>query len=679
VNTPDGRAFVLRTERTGSKPEKIQSQTLFEVKAESVKKEPEAIAAGLTFQLLDEVTGEPIEEVQITLETGSKTSMDDSEAADGLYAYPSPLSHDPDGQLSRITLDANGYLGVTLEVDLSVATDLGAVFLDPGITVQGLVIDSSTGAPVSGAEVTSIRRHPWGALAADHFGYRNTTETDAQGRFRLTGLEEGSGCFRITAEHRIVRAFPLDSLLPEESRDLGALYLENSAAVAGRAVDGDQKPVADATVELRAGNLRNPCLRLTQGVDEEGIFAFPAVAPGPYWLAVIRDHKVLASRKVEVEEGEPQDLGEIEARLRTFKGRVLLNGEPLNNASVTIAEDQAGEFLPPPVFIASPVIGSPTGGRQTIVSDLPNTLGASLDEGGYFETQGYLPPGEAWLSVTTQEGALLRQTVKVSPGLAPVEMTLDIQGEPIRGLVLDPQGDPVEGAAVSLLAGTRALRSTESGADGVFLLPASPVGSLVLEAQSREGVVTVWYDAQEEAFAPVELILQPEASGRILLEPPLGPSGAYVRTVALISDGQRTHILRTLDAPYAVTGLRPGVYKVLAFSRGVLRSLPTVDLRQDREQRVSIDVAEGEQIAVELEEEQAGRSVRLLTEDGYSASPLLGYVGRALEVALDGTLSLPTVEEGRWVLAYHDGSQDHRLALTIGSGAEQRHLRIPFP
>lgn len=672
LNGPDGRAYLLRTERSGFSGSEIRSQVLYQVPAPALAatgaEAPATRPAGLTFRLLDEETAEPVLHARLMVETGSKTVLEESDGPDGLHVVPLPTSA-PAGP-SRITLDADGYLSTSFEADLAGHADLGTILLSPGVIVRGLVLDAQTGAPLPGARVSSVRRHPWGALAAAHLGYVNAATTDAEGRFRLSGFEEGGGCLSVAAPGQVEQAVPLGVLEEGESRDLGTVYVGQAARVTGRAVDGDGEPfesrapgtVGAVSAELRAGPLRAPCLRLEQPVGEAGAFDFPAVPPGRYWLALLQDHRILATERVEVEGGSPLDVGEVVARLRTFQGRLSLGGVPLGGASVTLSEGGAGEPLPAPVFLASS-----QGGRQTLVSDLGSTLGTSTDPEGRFAVRGYLPPGEAWLTATLNDGTTLRHPFQLQGLFQPVDLDVDFRGPPLRGVVLDERGAPAPGVTVSLLDGDDVLRVAASAADGTFELPAAPPGSHVLEAKAQEGLARQLYDPEKGSALP-ELRLQAAEAARLVVAPPLDDSGAPLRTAAFVTDGRRTHLLRTLQGPTAFPGLPPGRYQVVAYAGGVLTASPPVDLTAGQQQEVHLEATDATPEPVQLGEDLAGLPVRLLTSDRFSASPLLNHLGRTLEVGLDGQVDLPALGPGRWLVTFQGQPKPREGGFVVQAG-----------
>jgi hypothetical protein len=665
MNGPKGKAYVLRTERSGYKAAEVLSQKLFEIQLDrgGQGSASKAAAQGLTFELRDLVSGSPIPAVQARFQMDERGTRDESQAEDGRHFLkkPAPRGVDADSITTAVlTLDADGYLPLSFPVDLAPPGDLGRIFLDPGITVEGTLLDAATGLPVRDGRVIHIRRHDWGALAADYFGYHDTAVPDAEGRFRLTGLEPGEACLRFEAAGQPSQALLLSALEPQEERQLGTVFVEGKASVRGQVVDADGDPLDESAVELRATSLRSPCVRLQAEVDADGRFSFPAVAPGNYWFGVFRRQQLVASQKVEVRAGRNLDLGEVAASLIDFRGRLQLQGAPLAQGYVALAEAQGAEFLPSPIFISQGA-----GKGQKLVSDIGSTVGTNTDIAGSFQAEGFLPPGDAWLTVTTAEGTVLRFPFQIPPDGRKVVLDHDFQGEEGHGWVIDEQGDRISGATVSLLQAEAALISAVTDEAGEFRLPALPTGDFVLEARKKNLLGRQPYRVSAEEAPTVEILVEARQSRELLVVPADASAGASSRSVVLVTDGKRIHVVRDLDRAEVFEGLPPAVYKVLAYGHGAIEAGPQVDLRWSRTAEVRFDGAEALPVSLRVAGELAGRTVQLETEDGFSLAPLLSRVGQALEVDPEGRVALPALTRGTWRVAYHDGRRFRQQTFRV--------------
>ena len=147
----------------------------------------------------------------------------------------------------------------------------------PGGAVEGTVINSATGAGISGALVTFF-----GGPSA-----RYNATSDAVGHFKISGMTPGT--YRASAEKDGFSTLALDiaSFLSNPGFRVTAgpdplrvdLKLAPLNAIRGRVFDQDGKPAAGIQVNL------NPNMLGSVVTDEEGRFALEQVKPGSYTLS----------------------------------------------------------------------------------------------------------------------------------------------------------------------------------------------------------------------------------------------------------------------------------------------------------------------------------------------------------------------------------------------------------
>jgi hypothetical protein len=636
VNLPDGRALVIFREMTFSPggPPSITQQLLLELKLETA---PGAPAAALRFELRDSLKGEAVTTARATLRHGKTTVEKTLASVDGRYAVPLP---EQPGDL-RLTLLSNGFAAVAFTLPNQEA-DLGTIYLDPGVTVEGTLRQETTGEPLVGAQVRAVRRHPWGTLAAARLGHVNAAGTDAEGYFRLGGLEAGSLCLTIT--HPDIAPSPLALADAEESRrhDLGTVLLGGGVPLEGRVVGGEGEPRAGVPVDLRSGPWRNPCSRLRTVTGEDGRFHFPQVGPGSYRIAVFQGQTLAAVEPVQVET-TPVSVGDLALREQRIEGQVRLAGAPAPGGTLTLEVWGHQGFDPPPVFFTT------AGGGQELISDLAPRL-AAVVEAGRFSARGFLPPGEAIATYQPDaSGPRYRLPVVIEETAGTVSIDLEFDGEPLSGIVLGPRGTPLGGAAVWLKKAEVAIRSTVADGEGRFTLPLVPPGRYFLEGQleALEGELSVSTGATE-----YRLPLTPRRPLRLEILVSTRDGKPAPGTVVALRDGDRTQLFQTTGADGRATflGLVPGRYHPTLLHAGGLIPTSPIDLaRGDATLQVPLTLPAVHPVTLRAEAATLDPP-RLTSASGVSVEPLLAYLGRRLQFTPDGYLELPPLAAGHWIL-----------------------------
>ena len=190
-----------------------------------------------------------------------------------------------------LTAEKPGYVTLTQPLS-SYRPGIGLsvdIVLDPAGTVEGSVVDPD-GRPVPDAIVYAIGMTSPGV--EDQDAVRNTT-TGADGGFRLSGLPGGNTDLGVvSADHapaliRDVRVIPRETVVVTET-----ILLTPGVTIAGRVVDREGEPVADAWVQIfRDKDLRRFKLPGRQALDsagtvartdEDGRFTGTGLAPGNY-------------------------------------------------------------------------------------------------------------------------------------------------------------------------------------------------------------------------------------------------------------------------------------------------------------------------------------------------------------------------------------------------------------
>ncbi|MCW5807825.1 MAG: carboxypeptidase regulatory-like domain-containing protein, partial [Deltaproteobacteria bacterium] len=390
----------------------------------------------------------------------------------------------------RIVAGADGYTAAfhQLEVRADETLDLR---LNAGATIAGRVLDPD-------------RRPAPGAVVA--VGAR-TTIAGPEGRFSLDGMRPGR--FEVLAAHGDLVAPPREVTVAYGGAvDVELVLAVSRAAIAGRVVDGDGHPVANARVEADGPLARHA----VTGAD--GTYRIAGLVAGTYEVAGTAADLVRASTSAVV---GPD--GESTADLRLARGVTVrgvvrtARGEPVAGATVAtsaanlrdprldVTTDARGAFRVGPlptgqvrlsayhrehgiseivhvdlpagsspeaelVFRAAARItgivrhddGTPAAGAQVTITpaDAPARWSLTADREGRFAVDA-LPDGEYWVAARppvaaapqTHSSRKAWRSVTLAAG-APREVELEVPGgrEHVRGRVVDGSGAPVAGAAV---------------------------------------------------------------------------------------------------------------------------------------------------------------------------------------------------------------------------------------
>lgn len=649
LNGPDGQASIFVRNRSARG--EVTWQGLFRLTLDVQPQQADAPAgARLRFRLADLQTDQTIGKVRLTLRaSGQHRWLDLTSSSDHFdVTVPPEIS-------TRIELAASGYRSLSLEMTAARGqlTDLGTLFLDPGVAVQGTLLHQATGAPLAGATLSFLPPTTWGGLAARHFGWHHSVKTDSRGNFRLSGLEPGTQCLEVTHPQLAPSPVVVPDLDPGEQRDLGIMVLGTQTEVHGRVTDLHGQGQPNVEVELRTGSLHRPCVRLRQTTGEEGEADFPAVAAGRY-LAVVRQHGTIqAVQAVTLEGSGRHQLDDLVLPLRRFQGTVQLDGILVQTGLLVLTSRSQAAYTPTPVFVQ----GS-NHDRQQLLNDLQPTVVARVEADGSFDTEGTLPAGDILITFTTAEGVEMRQILPLPTG-----SRLDVDfagGSALHGIAQTSEGDPLPGAVISLrssLPDLRGidLRTTRAGADGTFVLPNIPTGdyNLIGTWGSRERPLTVEVPARfgAEAEETVELTFSPQLP-RVLAAHILTPAREPATGAAVLaSDGRHIHVIQTTDAGGLAQfqGLEPGTYHLLTADAGGLYEGPTVQLLTAGTTTVEISLPEAKSVDFRITNQDAiGQRVALKTPNGWSAQPLLGFLGLTPRVGWSGEVELPRLSSGTW-------------------------------
>lgn len=428
----------------------------------------------------------------------------------------------PDG-LYRAAVTHPDYVSQRRRVELRGGARQVDFALAPGGAVEGRVVRAADGTPVPFATVAYVRETVTtipGVGAISGAGRRGATAADADGRFRIGGLE--SGALRLTARggggatsgDTVVRLAIGEQVSGVE------LVVDSARTVRGRAVDvATNQPASGVHVIARNADSSVPA---TAATGADGTFVIEGLAPGGYSLETDSDTYLPAGLPTRVTVGG-SDIDDAVVKLRRgyfVSGRV----EPATVADVGLRLD-AEHGLGRGVFS----LGS-----------------ARTGDGGRFRL-GPLAAGQHVLEATAADGRTGSATVDVkNADVADVVISLQ-DGASLVGRVVDQHGKPVADATVSLRTKpkdgnrvTMIVNGTDVGAkqsptheDGSFEILGLEAGDYELSVKDDALNALPWSDGSTKP-RPLKLV---EGQRKEMTLKVQGRDGV-IRGVALDPDGK---------------------------------------------------------------------------------------------------------------------------------------------
>lgn len=541
--------------------------------------------------------------------------------------------------------------------------DLGDLAASAGLLVTGRV-ETGEGAPVPGARVWTTRQGPDGPAVSWATRDLLQASTDAEGRFRLTGLVPSAPAVLRFDAAGFARAQV--ELLPKPSEesavDLGTVILRGGAAVRVR-VDPDTVPAEGALARVDLGRRWLDPDLLTAAVVEGEAF-IPGVPEGAVTVSVLAGRQLLCAQSVNV----PAE-GELDVDCRrpplTVSGQVVSGGVP---AGAGLLSWQVPSQVPARID----TIVSPAGLRQQQVAGLGMPqVDVQVGADGRFQT-GELMPGRWQVSFRPQQGAVTGSlTVEIPPQVEQFETVLPFPGRGLAGRVVDQEGAPAEGARVREMT-TGALAFAD--ADGRFSLPGLKPGKAVVQAQLGQQASDLLETVLEPDREPEPVVLvlgdakPPTLVVRVVDAGKAPVPGAFL-FVEEQGKGQRL-VVASADGTAKVTlePPLPAQVRVAAFAGGAWGFGRWTSL-EEALQGLTVQASGGGALLLETEERQGVPSI--VTQDGWDLSWLLRQLGAPPFVSAEKPFEMTGLPRGTYSVSLAGAS----LALQVGTG-EPAHGRL---
>ncbi len=444
--------------------------------------------------------------------------------------------------------------------------DLGEVRVERGLAIAGVVFDDRTGAPVAGARVRTLRPDPLGPRFAALQEEWLDAETDAEGRFRLEGLEPATYTVLISAPGhapRLVERIEVAEDAPDGVLELDPVWLEAPHRLEVRCTPaarcGDEAVLLLGSPLAEWASVRAP--------QVEGVARLEPVPAGERTLRLLEGGWVATERRVTVDPDEDATVVEISLEGTHVTGEVTLAGEPAAGGAVALEPGGGGGGVPE-VIVEERLPGQRRA-SQTVLTGRGRTITAAVDSAGRFEARD-VPAGRYEIVYVGPQGWRSPARAVEIREAEEQHVVLAFDGGAVRGRVVDAEGRAAGRAAVSVRDAGGHRADTASGPDGTFRLGGLAPGRAVVRARAPEGEAEAAVEVRPGETAEVELVLEPPA-GQLAVTV-LGPDGEPVAgalVMALGPDGggfDRTDV----DGRVTFEGLGSGGSVALAAYRAGL-------------------------------------------------------------------------------------------------------------
>ena len=371
--------------------------------------------------------------------------------------------------------------------------------LAPGGAIEGRVLSLGTGAPVPGAEVHYVREAivSLPGVGMTGGGRRGIEIADADGRFRITGLQ--SGVVRMTARAAGGTTAADTAVMLGIGEEVGGveLFIEKAFSIRGRVVIAGSRAPA-AKVRVIASRESGEVVPARQETGKDGRFVILGVLPGNYRLRIHSDRFLGSEFGTPVSVADEDRTGvEIEVQAAaTISGRV----EPAAMADVSMEVGEDTRLGPTVIRFGS----------------------VRTKEDGSFRL-GPVRPGTIRLRAVAADGRAGRAQVEVAAeDVDGVVIPLEKKGS-LAGKVTSVRRKPVTDAVVvvkehtpnrevTMIVNGRDMNAHQSPTheDGSFLVSGLDGGDYEISVKDAQGQILAWAHPDDRDYprAPLRVSLR---------------------------------------------------------------------------------------------------------------------------------------------------------------------------
>ena len=340
----------------------------------------------------------------------------------------------------RIIDAFEGYVFSVSDLPMSVVYPRGRVegvevYLKRGATVHGVLIDSDSGQPISGALVSIASEKKDSAYAVGSLAHETETNSNGEFRFSTPNDSETYYAFTVISSHPRYQThrWRREMIPNKDQYALGELELKPVLSLRGTVTPSKSIGKVDGlTVRLKMHDKPADFFRAaaqpdhTVTTDFEGNFLFAELHPIDYSLTISQDDVIIAYLESVNPEAKEPLLIQLQ-KLRTFNGTVVdTKQRPISEVqllSVRHSKDPNGHGI----ILASTLTDTSGSFRMQILETDPHLLSVEVSKKGYLSR---IYPNVVIekdpLLVTLEKGYAIRGRV-VLPQHIPTDSTYDVK------------------------------------------------------------------------------------------------------------------------------------------------------------------------------------------------------------------------------------------------------------
>ncbi|NUM55695.1 MAG: carboxypeptidase regulatory-like domain-containing protein [Candidatus Hydrogenedentes bacterium] len=472
----------------------------------------------------------------------------------------------------RVSANAPHFNEAAAE-NVSPGTDDVVLALEPMSAARGIVVDASTGAPVTAFEVAFVFPPPenaadWNARSLGS-SVAWSPVSDASGAFEINDvLSDQPFAVAARAKGHSSAFAPCDAVAPGESIDGIVIRLARGATIAGIVETDRGVPVADAAIVIGTTGVS---LEDAARSDADGAFTIDDLPAATLVVSAVHPEYGFARADVTAAAGIESRVRLVMATGGAIEGVVTNNGAPAANARIHI-NTQPGSNQDPS-FRSEEY-------RQT-TTDADGRFMVSGLGGGAYDVMAILPSDDGGsasevrltAAAEVETGKITSVTIAFAPAFASVSVNVTMNGEPVidgevRGVIGTGSGDKRFGGPLNDQGAYRAER-LPAGVAYVEIIANQPTGVLkrAITFPLRDGEDAehdVALDAQTAIAGRVTSLAEGEHAEVIVVAGQPDADAGSVQELLALRHSAAGHAEVAEDGAFRVEGIEPGAYTIIA-------------------------------------------------------------------------------------------------------------------